>query len=75
MSCDKWVGPKVCRKFKDTPGYDTHCTLKSSVSVFSMHLFQDKRVATCVLSAILIIEMCRLTVYNEKSIDLHSIST
>ena len=44
---DKWVGPKVCYKFNHPPGYVIGLILKSSVSVFSMHLFQGKHIAAC----------------------------
>ena len=47
MRYEKWNGPKVCWKFNDPPWYDTRCILKNSVHVFSMYLFWDKHVATC----------------------------
>ena len=49
MSCKKWGSPKVCWKFIDPPGYDDGLMIKSSVSVFLVHLPQEKRVATCAL--------------------------
>ena len=42
MSCGKWDGPKVSWKFNDPPGYDTHCELKSSMSVFKRIYFKIK---------------------------------
>ena len=47
MSCEKCGGPKVCLKFIDPPGYVIGLMIKSSMSVFSMHLLQEKRVAIC----------------------------
>ena len=47
MRCDHSAGLKVSWKLNDPPSYDTCCTLKNSVSLFSMHLFPDKRVTAC----------------------------
>ena len=48
MRCEKLVGLKVCLKYIDPSSYDTRRTLKSSVSIFSMYLFREKRVTAYV---------------------------
>ena len=47
VRCDKWDGPKVCWKFIDPPRYDDGLMIKSSVSMFLVHLLQEKRVTAC----------------------------
>ena len=49
-SCDHCASLKVSWKFIDPPGYDMRCALKSNVSAFSIHLFQEKCVTACELA-------------------------